>query len=533
MMLVQEYARSHSEQAFATLVSRHINLVYSVALRQVRDSHVAEEITQSVFVILASKAKLLGPDTIISSWLCRTARYVAANTLRNERHRQFREQESQMQCISNEPEPTAWDQIASLLEEALNCLGEKEHDAVVLRFFEGKELRQVGAAMGITEDAARMRVNRGLEKLRNFFAKQGVTLSASAIAGAVSANSIQAAPAGLAATVTAAAMSGITTGAAVAATKAIAMTTFQKVAISATVAVLIGTGIYEARQAAVLRDQVLTLQQQQSPLTEQVHQLQLERDSAADRLADLVEQIKSINTNDSELLRLRGELGLANQRLTELSNQVARASNRYGLLPKEMPPVTSSGVPDTAGAYARLVKKLAAGQLSAAERYQLLKAQPYLEARFAEPDAFGFFQSEYLAAMLDLKDDNVKWQLRRILEQARNEEHAHGLRWARMSDAEIQIPSVQQDIQKIRDQWDQLNQTTAQKITQMLPEEQAARFSAAWPILDFDPQLKSGSKAALDDPQFQNLDHNEVFQAFFPPNPNFHWAPATAIPRQQ
>ena len=126
-----------------------------------------------------------------------------------------------------------------MLDEALNCLGEKEHDAVVLRFFDGKELKQVGAAMGTTEDAARMRVNRGLEKLRKFFTKKGVTLSAAAIAGAVAANSVQAAPAGLAAAITAAALSGtaITTTAVIAATKAIAMTTLQKTIIAATVAV--------------------------------------------------------------------------------------------------------------------------------------------------------------------------------------------------------------------------------------------------------------------------------------------------------
>ena len=150
MALVREYAQSNSEQAFATLVSRHVNLVYSVALRQVRDPHLAEEVTQAVFIILAGKAKSLGPKTILSGWLCRTARYVSANTLSIQRRRQFREQEAHMESILNESEPGVWNQIAPLLDEALNCLGEKEHDAVVLRFFDGKELKQVGAAMGTT-----------------------------------------------------------------------------------------------------------------------------------------------------------------------------------------------------------------------------------------------------------------------------------------------------------------------------------------------------------------------------------------------
>ena len=132
MTLVREYSQSSSEQAFATLVSRHVNLVYSVAMRQVRDPHLAEEITQSVFIILARKAKSLSPRTILAGWLCRTARNVSADTMKIQRRRQFREKESYVQSLLNEPDSTAWCQIAPFLDEALNCLGEKEHDAVVL-----------------------------------------------------------------------------------------------------------------------------------------------------------------------------------------------------------------------------------------------------------------------------------------------------------------------------------------------------------------------------------------------------------------
>ena len=202
MALVQEYAQSNAEQAFATLVSRHVNLVYSVALRQVHDPNLAEEITQAVFIILTRKAKSLSPKTILSGWLCRTARYVSGRALRTERRRQFREREAHMQSTLNEPDSDAWQHIAPLLDEALNCLRQKEHDAVVLRFFEGKELKEVGAAMGTGEDAARMRVNRGVERLRKFFTKRGITLSAGMIAGAVSSYSVQASPVSLAKSVT-------------------------------------------------------------------------------------------------------------------------------------------------------------------------------------------------------------------------------------------------------------------------------------------------------------------------------------------
>src|SRR3954462_516124 len=134
MTLVQEYAQSNSEEAFATLVSRHINLVYSVALRQVRDRTTAEEVAQAVFVILSGKAKSLSPKTILPGWLCRTARYVSAAALKSQRRRQSREQESHMQSLLNETDSSTWNQIAPMLDEALSSLGQREHDAVVLRF---------------------------------------------------------------------------------------------------------------------------------------------------------------------------------------------------------------------------------------------------------------------------------------------------------------------------------------------------------------------------------------------------------------
>ena len=194
MELVREFATRQSDAAFETLVSRHINLVYSVALRQVRDPHLAQEVTQAVFIILARKAGSLGPKTILSGWLYRTTQYAGADALKIQRRRQHREQEALMEGVFQNKPNAAWEQLSPLLDEAMARLRDKDRDAIVLRFFENKSLQEVGAALGLEERAAQKRVARGLEKLRAIFAKRGVDSTATGIAETISANSIQVAP---------------------------------------------------------------------------------------------------------------------------------------------------------------------------------------------------------------------------------------------------------------------------------------------------------------------------------------------------
>ena len=196
--LLGEYVRNKSDQAFALLVARHANLVYSVALRHVANSHEAEDITQVVFLLLAKKAGSLSPKTILSGWLYRTAQLTAANYLRMENRRQRREQEVHMQSLMNESEPDVWAQIAPVLDVAMVGLGERERQAVVLRFFDGKSLKEVGGALGTSEGAAQKSVERALKRLRHFFTKRGITLSAATLMSVLSINSVQAAPAGFA-----------------------------------------------------------------------------------------------------------------------------------------------------------------------------------------------------------------------------------------------------------------------------------------------------------------------------------------------
>jgi uncharacterized protein (TIGR03435 family) len=205
--LLRDYAENQSGDAFEALVSRYVNLVHSAALRQARDLHMAEEITQAVFILLARKAGSLSSRTILSGWLYRTAHYVAADALKSQRRRQQREQEAHMQSAveENAPDPT-WELLSPFLDEALMRLGEKDRQAVVLHFFEKKTFADVGNRLGMSQDTARKRTSRALEKLRQYLAKRGVASTTAIIALAITANSVQAAPVALAKSVAAVAV---------------------------------------------------------------------------------------------------------------------------------------------------------------------------------------------------------------------------------------------------------------------------------------------------------------------------------------
>jgi len=202
--LLRAYHRQGSDAAFAELVRRHVSLVYSTALRRVGIAAQAEEITQVVFVILARKAGRLRPGIVLAGWLHETARLAALAALRAERRRQGREQEACMSSPLHEsPDDPAWNRFAPLLDEALGRLGRKDREALILRYFKDQKLDEVAAALQVTEAAAQRRVHRAVDKLRRYFSRRGVVLPATVLTAALAANSVHAAPAALAQTISA------------------------------------------------------------------------------------------------------------------------------------------------------------------------------------------------------------------------------------------------------------------------------------------------------------------------------------------
>lgn len=197
--LLANYSRHGTESAFAELARRHVDLVYSAALRQVGVAAHAEEITQAVFMILAQKAARLRPDTLLEAWLYQTARLTAQGFLRSERRRQRREQEAYMESNLHESSaPPVWNQLAPLLENAMARLPRTDREAVLLRYFKGRNFSEVATAMKITEAAAQSRVHRALRKLQKYLRQRGIDSTTSAIGATLSTHAIQTAPLGLA-----------------------------------------------------------------------------------------------------------------------------------------------------------------------------------------------------------------------------------------------------------------------------------------------------------------------------------------------
>ena len=329
LRLLEEFVQKRSEEAFSELVKRHLNLVYSAALRQIRSPQLAEEVAQSVFTDLARNAKKLKADTILTAWLYQVTRRTAVDVIRRESRRQIREQiaaQTLMQSTSSD-----WESIEPLLDEAMDSLDDSDRAAILLRFFENQSLREVGQALGTSDDAAQKRVSRAVEKLREFFAKQGKTVAATALAGAISANAVQAAPTGLALAISTAAIAGVASvPIAIAATKTIAMTTMQKTLIGTAIAAVVGTGLYGVHRNNQLHDQIASLQRTQTLVSSEMLELSSQNQDLSRELEQARRREKAVKDKAgeteqaNELLRLRGTASLSSREIADLKAALAQ-----------------------------------------------------------------------------------------------------------------------------------------------------------------------------------------------------------------
>jgi RNA polymerase sigma factor (sigma-70 family) len=200
--LLYDFARTGSQAAFAELVRRHINLVYAAARRQVAgDSHLADDVTQAVFLILAKKAGRVRNGAVLPAWLISTTRYAASNarSLESRRRRHEHKAAAMATLAHQDADPAVLDDtLAPSLDEALERLGQTDRSAVAMRYLQGMSIREVGAALGVSEEAAQKRVNRAVEKLRQFFARRGVTIESARLASGLARQAAHVAPAMLA-----------------------------------------------------------------------------------------------------------------------------------------------------------------------------------------------------------------------------------------------------------------------------------------------------------------------------------------------
>ncbi len=301
--LLRRYADERSEEAFAELVRRHLGLVYHAALRQCGgDRHRAEDVAQTVFADLARKAGSLARHPGLAGWLYLGTRQAAAQAVRTEARRQAREQEVQVTAEMAADPVADWEQLRPVIDDVMHELGEAEREAVLLRFFEERPFAEIGARLAVSEDAARMRVDRALEKMRGLLAHRGLASTTAALALALAGQAGAAVPAGLAKSITVAAVGVAASGTATLATF-MSMTKLQLGAALAAVAAAT-TGLVLQHQSN------LRLQAEVASLSAQLHQA-APAPTPSEPAAAPAAELAALRQEHAELVRLRAAAAAA------------------------------------------------------------------------------------------------------------------------------------------------------------------------------------------------------------------------------
>lgn len=299
--LLRHYAETRSNAAFAELVQRHLNLVYSAALRQVGgDAHLARDVAQSVFTDLSRKAAAVARCPVLAGWLYTSTHYAAAKAVRSEQRWRFREQQAHamQELLNNSAHDAEWSRLRPVLDVAIKQLSPEDRDAILLRFFEGRAFAAIGERLRLTENAARMRVERSLDKLRLELARRGIDSTAGALGTVLIAQAVTAAPAPLASSVTATALTGTAaTGAVASFLQFMALT---KTQLTVAGALLVGGGatisLQQNAQAALQRE-IASLEPQSARNTK------LQEENL--RLQHHVAEVRALTADTSDLSTLR------------------------------------------------------------------------------------------------------------------------------------------------------------------------------------------------------------------------------------
>ena len=327
--LLRRYASDRAEDAFAELVRRYLDLVYSAALRQVGGNPAsAADVAQTVFTELARHAGRLARHPALTGWLYTTTHRMAARHVRGEVRRQRREQEAHVtQKLQRDTGPELdWARLRPVLDDAMHDLGETDRTAVLLRHFEQRPLAEVGSKLGLSENAARMRVDRALDKLRAKLAKRGVTSTASALAVALTGQAVTAAPTALVTSISAAALTAAAATASHFGLLSLMTSTQLKTAGAALLIAAAGTTIaLQQLSARRLRAENVELRQRADTAAEDAR---LARGTAAGT-ADAAARQQPLS---AELLRLRGEVGQLRQQLAG-ARRAEAAARKLGPAP--------------------------------------------------------------------------------------------------------------------------------------------------------------------------------------------------------
>jgi RNA polymerase sigma factor (sigma-70 family) len=339
--LLRQYVSEGSERAFEELVRRHLPLVYSAALRQLGGNEaMAKDVAQIVFIDLATKARSLLGRELLTGWLYVSTRLVVSNSVRAEMRRRGREETAvgMQENISMPSSDADRIELSQVLDEAMSQLEPEDRDAVLLRFFQSMGLKEVGTALGISEDAARMRINRSLGRLHLLLSRRGLAVSAAALGAVLATETVTAIPPGLVASISGMALAGAPLG-------GTSLTVAKMITISSKVKLSILCALAIAGVAAPLAIHH-RLSQREASLQRQADRLaQLEADNEqlSNRLAQANESPPLANDQLPELLRLRNEVGTLRQENSALGKVRQQNEELRAAAGRSRPQATPTG----------------------------------------------------------------------------------------------------------------------------------------------------------------------------------------------